>query len=334
MEKESLVIGMTPMPGRHTSVNINKALLKQLQRYNFNLKKIHGFVCDEGSSLVKLFSQIDFSIEEFDIEKNTDEKNLDEPAFVEENIYQENEEAEMTENYSDDDSTAEFGKVYNIPKTSSTDEDIIEIFQEFQELNYKYEICSNGVNSSSIIENTKKIRIDTIKELIYQKVNHYLRKRSNLALIKWSSAFLMLESVKRAYDKELFNEENEDLTCPLSLKKTDNEAMFFDELMRDGAMKKKNIELENYKIEVELDREILKLADILNRTEILVKTTNMAFWNQYMDEMPILARLDLVLLNIHVSSAFIERFFSICGMICKKNSGNIKDELIITRSML
>lgn len=42
MEKESLVIGMTPMPGRHTSANINKALLKILQRYNFNRKKIHG----------------------------------------------------------------------------------------------------------------------------------------------------------------------------------------------------------------------------------------------------------------------------------------------------
>ncbi len=104
--------------------------------------------------------------------------------------------------------------------------------------------------------------------------------------------------------------------------------------MRDGAMKKKNIEPEIYKIEVELEREILKLADILNRTEILIKITNMAFWNQYMDEIPRLARLALVLLNIHVSSAFIERFFSIFRIKCKKNSGNMKDELIITRSML
>ncbi|RNA38909.1 hypothetical protein BpHYR1_038624 [Brachionus plicatilis] len=365
MEKESLVIGMTPMPGRHSSANINKALLKLLQRYNFNRKKIHGIVCDEGSSLVKLFSQIDFSIEEYGIEKNTDEKNFDKPAFVDENIYQENEEAQMTENYSDDDSTAEFDKVYNKPKMSSTDGDIIEIFQEFQELNYKYEISSNGVNRSSIIENTKKIRIDTIEEYDLTKgeplsekdvelgvnkvprfscachkanlavrhaislhkigddlkklnlVNSHIRKsiqlnktfnksKARLRLenaTRWSSAFLMLESVKRAYDKELFNEENEDLTCPLILKKaatvinlaivkswieekvcqnlvrkglhslklvylrfffddtdndkdtialespqptiqqTDNEAMFFDELMRDGAMKKKILNL-------------------------------------------------------------------------------------------
>ncbi len=42
IEKESLVLGMTPMPCRHTSANINKALLKLLQIYNFNRKKIYG----------------------------------------------------------------------------------------------------------------------------------------------------------------------------------------------------------------------------------------------------------------------------------------------------
>ncbi|RNA33732.1 zinc finger BED domain-containing 4-like [Brachionus plicatilis] len=380
MEKESLVIAMTPMPGRHTSANINKAFLKLLQRYNFNRKKIHGIVCDEGSSLVKHFSQIDFSIEEYDIEKNTDEKNFDEPAFVDENIYQENEEAQMTENYSDDDSTAEFDKVYNIPKMSSTDEDIIEIFQEFQELNYKYEISSNGkevelgvnkvprfscachkanlavrhaISLHKIGDDLKKLNLVNSQIRKSIQLNKTFNKSQATNATRWSSAFLMLELVKRAYDKELFNEENEDLTCPLSLKEvetylqilrpayrfsltfqnsfssishlipslkriffswenmdlepeferlaillvvcfkekfkyeleseiyqaatvlnlaidtialespqptiqqTDNEAMFFVELMRDVAMKKQNIEPEIYKIEVELDRKFL-----------------------------------------------------------------------------
>ncbi len=62
----------------------------------------------------------------------------------------------MTENFSDEDFTEDIDKVFNIPKVSSTDEDIIEIFNEFQELNYKYEISSNGVTRLSIIENTKK----------------------------------------------------------------------------------------------------------------------------------------------------------------------------------
>lgn len=36
-------------------------------------------------------------------------------------------------------------------------------------------------------------------------------------LTRWSSAYLMLESVKRAYDRGAFNENVEELTCPVSL---------------------------------------------------------------------------------------------------------------------
>jgi hypothetical protein len=36
-------------------------------------------------------------------------------------------------------------------------------------------------------------------------------------LTRWSSSFLMLESVKRAYNKGAFNNENEELRCPVSL---------------------------------------------------------------------------------------------------------------------
>ncbi|RNA10324.1 hypothetical protein BpHYR1_045676 [Brachionus plicatilis] len=166
----------------------------------------------------------------------------------------------------------------------------------------------------------------------------------------------MLESVKRVYHKELLNEENEDLTCQLTLKQvetysqnlrhayrfsltfqnkklkyeleseiyqavtvlnlaikrhlkspyptiqqTDNEAIFLEELMKDGAMKKKILNLKNFKIKIEfkLDRKIFKLADILNRTEILIKITNIAFWKQYMNEIRRLARLALELLYIY-----------------------------------
>ena len=38
---------------------------------------------------------------------------------------------------------------------------------------------------------------------------------------RWSSAYLMLESVKRAYDLDLFDDSNEDLRCPISLKKVE-----------------------------------------------------------------------------------------------------------------
>lgn len=149
-----------------------------------------------------------------------------------------------------------------------------------------------------------------------------------------------LNSLKTVYLKFFYDEteNNRDevvLRLPLSTNdQRDSEALFFKQLMNDGAIQKKNKEPEIYKIEVELEKEILILADILAQAEKLKDITNRTFWNEYMDEMPRLARLALVLLNLSVSSAFIERFFSICGIICKKNSGNMKDELIVTRSML
>lgn len=42
MVRESFVIGMTAMPGRHTSENIKQALMNLLKRYSFNRRKIHG----------------------------------------------------------------------------------------------------------------------------------------------------------------------------------------------------------------------------------------------------------------------------------------------------
>lgn len=52
----------------------------------------------------------------------------------------------------------------------------------------------------------------------------FANKKSRLRIenaTRWSSAYLMLESVKRAYDKNVFDDEIEDLKCPISLKKVE-----------------------------------------------------------------------------------------------------------------
>lgn len=52
----------------------------------------------------------------------------------------------------------------------------------------------------------------------------FAKKKSRLRIenaTRWSSAFLMLESVKRAYVKNAFIDENEELKCPVSLKKVE-----------------------------------------------------------------------------------------------------------------
>lgn len=58
------------------------------------------------------------------------------------------------------------------------------------------------------------------------------------------------------------------------------------------------------------------------------------FWNRYSIKLPLLTQLAKLLINVPASSAFIERFFSICGVICKDRAGNSDDDLIITRSLL
>jgi len=58
------------------------------------------------------------------------------------------------------------------------------------------------------------------------------------------------------------------------------------------------------------------------------------FWMKNCNEFPSLNQLTKVLLSIQSSSAFIERFFSICGIVCKKRSANMSDDQIILRSFL
>ena len=50
--------------------------------------------------------------------------------------------------------------------------------------------------------------------------------------------------------------------------------------------------------------------------------------------MPKLFDLTIILLNISASSAFIERFFSIAGIVCDLKRLNMKEDLIIMRSLM
>ena len=149
-----------------------------------------------------------------------------------------------------------------------------------------------------------------------------------------------LRSLSSDYFKFLYEEkldEAEEVNLSLSSEgASDDDGNFLDELLRDDeGLIKKNKEPEKFKIEVELEKEIKILTDILSKPDALrgIKS-NIVFWSKYKTQMPRLSRLALVLLNINVSSAFIERFFSICGIICKKQSGNMSDDMIITRSIL
>jgi hypothetical protein len=59
-----------------------------------------------------------------------------------------------------------------------------------------------------------------------------------------------------------------------------------------------------------------------------------AFWHKYRAKLPNLHKLSIILLNIPASSAYVERFFSICGFVNDKRRGNMKPDLLIKRCLL
>ena len=99
-------------------------------------------------------------------------------------------------------------------------------------------------------------------------------------------------------------------------------------------------EIDLHRFYTKLDAEIEKFSEILsqelfkrNNPQYPVKT-NKSFWLEHKKLMPILAELALILLSIKASSAFIERFFSICGVVADSRRASMEDELIILRCIL
>ena len=58
------------------------------------------------------------------------------------------------------------------------------------------------------------------------------------------------------------------------------------------------------------------------------------FWSKYQLKLPLLFALKIRIECIPASSAYVERFFSICGVVCKDRAMNMKDELIIVKCLL
>ena len=87
-------------------------------------------------------------------------------------------------------------------------------------------------------------------------------------------------------------------------------------------------------IRIEVEKEIIKFKEILNSHKMVYNHSTSYFWLSNSKELPHLNKLSIILLNIQASSAFIERFFSITGVVFKSRCGNMGDDLIIIRSLL
>ena len=83
---------------------------------------------------------------------------------------------------------------------------------------------------------------------------------------------------------------------------------------------------------LKIKKEVSEYVSIITETKITVSTKK--FWLDNKKKFPNLFKLTLRLLSIPATSAHIERFFSVAGIINSKHSTNISDDLLIERSLL
>ena len=104
---------------------------------------------------------------------------------------------------------------------------------------------------------------------------------------------------------------------------------------RENAEDSLEIQLENFNHELFLEVERFRKT-ISEDNFKFVKEVNStkSFWLKSNINFPYLSKMVLILMNICCSSAFIERYFSICGFIQNKRSSNITVELFIKRCFL
>ena len=82
-----------------------------------------------------------------------------------------------------------------------------------------------------------------------------------------------------------------------------------------------------------MENEKLSLLNLIESPNFN-ETSTPEFWTRNKKLMPKLSELALILFNIPASADFIERYYSLCGNICKNRCGNMTPQVIIQRSFL
>ena len=92
-----------------------------------------------------------------------------------------------------------------------------------------------------------------------------------------------------------------------------------------------------FKRDKELQKEISFLTELLGdkkRIQSYAAKKTAKFWTDFKSEMPNLFELQIILLNCPATSSFIERFFSLSGIVCDIRRLNMTDDLMLMRSLM
>ena len=99
---------------------------------------------------------------------------------------------------------------------------------------------------------------------------------------------------------------------------------------KEQHLQQANVRTFEIKNEISLFRKLILEEDMIGEDCISTRR----FWLTYRTQLPNLFSLTKILLNIQASTAFVERYFSICGITCNVRNTNMADQTIIMRSVL
>jgi len=126
---------------------------------------------------------------------------------------------------------------------------------------------------------------------------------------------------------------------PNTAKSTNSEFVFetFYDMIGDKDEDKHifNSQVELIKRRNELDAEIkIFTSKLLDPRIRKGDCSSKEFWIENFDNLPNLSKLYIALSTIPGSSSFIERFFSLCGIVCSKRNLRMKNDLIEVKCLL
>jgi hypothetical protein len=181
---------------------------------------------------------------------------------------------------------------------------------------FSYEIKSNIYNVASLL-NISKLKL-------------WYNRKDCLSIRQ--SAHLNLIQVRNLFDKK---KEIQEPHTQTSNKENVNQSDSNDSLA--GFLCDDNYQ-QNSEIESEIkttiiENEKIEFYQIIENNDFGTTSTK-TFWMNNKEKLPHLKDLAEILLNIPSSAAFIERYYSLCGNVCKTKCGNMGKDQIIKRSLL
>jgi hypothetical protein len=173
---------------------------------------------------------------------------------------------------------------------------------------------------------------------IWRKID-YFNDYQTKGLSSLKEIFILVIHEKEKIKRKLKKTTDEQMKASLNLNKPPASAMsdkVFNNMIESEELNFDYDEtLDDLQINLLVDDEIMKFTKIIREKSFLEENfTTKQFWLKHKTLIPNLFNLSLIILNILPSSSVIERFFSICGVICENRRLAMKDDLLIERSLL